>query len=64
MPASAELLLLLARELHDLDLSPTRAAEIARELAPLDNAVRAAAARLTLADEPSAYAAWLNQDVK
>ena len=55
----------IAKELQGLTYDDKRLAEIAAEVAVLNDAVRkAAAARLTFDDEPAAFASLLEREAK
>ena len=55
----------IAAQLQGLDYDDKRLAEIAAELAVLNDAVRkAAAARLTFDDEPAAFASVMEKEAK
>jgi hypothetical protein len=55
----------IAAQLQGLDYDDKRLAEIAAELAVLNDAVRkAAAARLTFDDEPAAFASLMEKEAK
>ena len=55
----------IARQLQGLDYDEKRLAEIATEVATLNDAVRqAAAARLTFDDEPAAFASLMQKLAK
>ena len=55
----------IARQLQGLDYDEKRLAEIATEVATLNDAVRqAAAARLTFDDEPAAFASLMQKPTK
>ena len=55
----------IARQLQDLGYDDKRLAEIAAEVAVLNDAVRkAAASRLTFDDEPAAFASLMAREAK
>ena len=55
----------IAAQLQGLDYDDKRLAEIANELAVLNDAVRkAAAARLSFDDEPAAFASLMEKEAK
>jgi hypothetical protein len=55
-----ELIRLMAAQLRGLDVSRERAAELANEVARVNDAARAAADHSGLNDEPSRFAATMN----
>lgn len=54
----------IARHLQGLHYDDARLAEIAAEVAVLNDAVRKAAARLTFDDEPAAFASLMSREAK
>jgi hypothetical protein len=58
-PVSPELIAQQARFLHGLEHSPERAAELAREVGRLNDAVREAAGELGFDDQPGDFLALL-----
>ena len=56
---SPDLIRLMAAQLRGLEVTQERAAQLANEVARVNDAARAAAAENTFNDEPSRYAATL-----
>jgi hypothetical protein len=58
-PVSAALLLAQAEQLLAIELAPARAAELAKEVQKLNDAVRAALPQLDFNDDPARFSALL-----